>query len=277
MCIAQELVNGNTEYSPIPNTSPMQFAQNVYVTRLIERIYEANEALFRNLLITRPYRTELVYIQMGSTLADLCTATRDDDSSWNLFMHIWHELTAVPGRPPVLFSTDGIAHFMRNSVYRDPQFNIVYAHEMALPRLFLSSLSPTGYGAAAPINFVNGGAVLCTAGGNNSPRIVALELALRQGLAIAQGKAEDEIPQRDPFERGYDERVFDALRGVDVMHVGGVSRDEARALLEYWAASGLLRTSVTERVVAEKWTLGGSGVLGEMEKTTLMNMRIPWL
>jgi small subunit ribosomal protein S29 len=44
--------------------------------------------------------------------------------------------------------------------------------------------------------------------------------------------------------------------------------------MEYWAASGLLRAAVDEKKVVDVWSVGGNGVIGEMERTALMTMRI---
>ena len=46
----------------------------------------------------------------------------------------------------------------------------------------------------------------------------------------------------------------------------GLSKDEARGLMEYWAKSGILRQTVSESLVGEKWSLSGGGVVGELER-----------
>ena len=48
---------------------------------------------------------------------------------------------------------------------------------------------------------------------------------------------------------------------------------EARALMEYWAQSGVLRQRVDEKTVTAKWALAGNGVVGELERGAL-RMRI---
>lgn len=78
---------------------------------------------------------------------------------------------------------------------------------------------------------------------------------------------------RDPFEKRYDARADKALQKMEVMTLLGLSKEEARGLMEYWAASGVLRQRVDERSVAEKWALAGNGVVGEIERGALM-MRI---
>ena len=104
----------------------------------------------------------------------------------------------------------------------------------------------------------------------NTPRSPSMELAIAQREAE---KAGETVPQRDPWSKKYDDRVESVLKSVDVMRLKGVSKAEARGLLEYWAASGVLKRRVDEQVVSEKWTLSGNGVVGEMERATLLTMK----
>ncbi|KAK3061617.1 hypothetical protein LTS18_005793 [Coniosporium uncinatum] len=75
-------------------------------------------------------------------------------------------------------------------------------------------------------------------------------------------------PRWNPFVP-IDTRVLAALEGVHVQRLHGLSKDEARSVLEYYAASGLLRKQVTDKVVAENWTLSGGGIVGELEKAAV--------
>ena len=59
-----------------------------------------------------------------------------------------------------------------------------------------------------------------------------------------------------------------------MLHLAGISTAEARAIMDYWAASGLLTSEVTESAVTERWTVAGNGILGEMERASLTNMRL---
>jgi small subunit ribosomal protein S29 len=70
----------------------------------------------------------------------------------------------------------------------------------------------------------------------------------------------------EPY-RKVDQRVLNMLGGSEettVQTLRGLSRDEARGLLEYFARSGILKESITEAAVGEKWSLSGGGVVGEM-------------
>jgi small subunit ribosomal protein S29 len=77
------------------------------------------------------------------------------------------------------------------------------------------------------------------------------------------------ITPKDPFEREYDTRSEEGMKGVEVLRLRGLSKVEARGLMEYWAQSGVLRQQVDERSVTEKWALAGSGIVGEIERGAL--------
>lgn len=95
--------------------------------------------------------------------------------------------------------------------------------------------------------------------------------SLRLALGQLEGR---EAVQRDPFAK-YDERVLGVFSkgGVEVQRIGGVSKEEARGLMEYWAESGLCRSTVDEGLVGEKWCLSGGGCVGELERA-VVRMRI---
>ncbi|KAI1143226.1 mitochondrial ribosomal protein [Hypoxylon sp. FL0543] len=257
---AQELTTAATEYSTIPNSE--QFSQPVYTIKLFQAIYKANYDVLSQQRVELDHMHLPVSVNRGTTLASLANATKEPEFAWPVFQAFWKELL-LPGRPPILFSLDGLSHIMRISDYRSPAFELIHSHDLALIRLFADALGGKS-------RFPNGAAILgvCTKG--NSPAIPSMEKALEQAKAAQEGRP---IPERDPFFAKYDERVFDALKGVKVLNVSGVSKPEARSLMEYWAASGILRMRVDEKNVSEKWTLAGSGILGEMERVALYDVR----
>ncbi|KAI0854334.1 mitochondrial ribosomal protein [Daldinia vernicosa] len=259
---AQELTTAATEYSPIPNSE--QFSQPVYTVKLFQAIYKANQPILSQYKVELDHMHLPISVNRGMTLAALANATKEPEFAWPVFQAFWKELL-LPGRPPVMFALDGLSHIMRISDYRSPAFELIHSHDLSLLRLFTDALG-------GKTNFANGAAILgvCTKG--NTLVIPSMEKALEQAAAAQAGEP---IPPRDPFFAKYDERVFDALKGVKVLNLRGVSKPEARALMEYWAASGILRLRVDEKNVSEKWTLAGSGILGEMERAALYDVRSP--
>ena len=100
-----------------------------------------------------------------------------------------------------------------------------------------------------------------------------MDLMINQQLGRQIGLSEKDIPLRDPWERKYDLKGEGALEGVKVVMLRGVTKDEARGLMEYWARSGVYRGAVDEKSVVEKWVVGGHGVVGEVERVGL-EMRV---
>ncbi|KAF4581001.1 ribosomal protein DAP3 [Ophiocordyceps camponoti-floridani] len=256
-----ELTNGNTDYSPIPGTKPLRFIQPQYTLRLIEEILNVNEPVLRRLSMQKDWPA-LGPFDKDATLDHLFLNLRESEYAWPAFEAFWDELQQ-PGRPPILLFADGLTHFNVPSDYRDPTFKPVHAHQLALPKVFIDAL-------AGRTEFLNGGAAIAAISTSKTTVNISQDLALAQAEAAQNGT---EIPLRNAWERKYDELVFEALKSVSIVRVPNVSKDEGRALLEYWAASGLFKETVDARSVTEKWTLGGHGVLGEMEKVALLSLR----
>jgi small subunit ribosomal protein S29 len=243
--------------------------QPVYVLKLIQAIKRANEKVLAKTYTAHAHPELPQNIPPNTPLLKLANVAKEADGAWPVFQALWSELTAHnAARPPILLSLDGLAHAMKPSDYRSPAFDLIHSHDLALLKLFTDALG-------GAVKFPAGGAVLAATSRSNAPRVPSMELALAQREAEQRARhAEVPVPQKDAFFRGYDERVEAVLKSVQVLRVGGVDKLEARAVMEYWAASGMLRATVDERTVTEKWTLAGSGVLGEMERATLLTMRV---
>jgi small subunit ribosomal protein S29 len=162
---------------------------------------------------------------------------------------------------------------MKNSNYRTEDFELIHAHDLVLVKHFLSLISSTGPSPALP----NGGLVLYSTSASNNPTIYSFEVALKQLAARAAGVSttSPDYPLSEPY-RKIDERVAalfspgkssSAKDGqLELQQLGGLSKDEARGLMEYFAHSGILRENVSEEWVGEKWSLAGGGIVGELEK-----------
>ncbi|KAI0817626.1 mitochondrial ribosomal death-associated protein 3-domain-containing protein [Xylaria sp. FL0064] len=256
----QELTTAATEYAPIPNSE--MFSQPVYTVKLMQAIHETNQAILSQHKVQLDHMHLPISVTRNMTLAGLLNATKEPDFAWPVFQAFWKELL-LPGRPPILFSLDGLAHIMRVSEYRSPAFELIHSHDLSLVGMFADALG-------GKTSFPNGAAILGVTAKGNAPIIRSMDKAIAQATAAQKG---EKVPQRDPFFRKYDERVFDSLRGVKVLDVQGVSKTEARALMEYWAASGILRSRADEKNITENWTLAGGGVVAEMERVAFHDLR----
>lgn len=238
------------------------WSQPQYIQKLLKAVVKANPHL-NQLKLSMEHANLPRKVAKDSSLAKLAVATADNEQAWPVWNVLWKELTA-PGRPPILLTVDGIAHVMCMSKYRTPSFELIHSHDLGLVRHFMNALQGS---LALP----NGGAVLVATNGGNTPRIKSLELALTQRLAAIAGT---EAPAAAPYGKGYDARVEAVLKTVDVLQVKGVSRAEVKVLLDYWAASGMLRSRVDDASIADKWAISGNGIIGELEKTSLLSMRL---
>ncbi|KAI9744069.1 MAG: 37S ribosomal protein S23 mitochondrial [Claussenomyces sp. TS43310] len=254
---AQELTRAATDYSLLPGTTPRSYSQSSYTANWLSQIGKANNAVLSKMEITQKH-TLPIPLQSNITLARLVElGARDADIAWPVFQAFWSEITSKE-RPPILLTLDGLSHIMRDSAYRSPEYELIHAHDLAPVGFFVDYLSGTK-------QLPNGGAVLAATSKGNTPASYALSLALKQLEERQSGK---ELTKPDPFQK-LDVRSLESLQAATLMNLKGLSREEARGLMEYWAASGILRQRVDEQTVSEKWTLAGHGVIGEIERGTL--------
>ncbi|MCJ1431816.1 37S ribosomal protein S23 mitochondrial [Xylographa pallens] len=282
----QDLTIGHTEYGPLPGSSPPLYHQKTYTAALLSRLARANPIL-STLRLSQPHPSFPIPLQPNISLDRLALlGASDSEIAHPVFLALWAELSAPSTRehprPKVLLALDGLAHVMRNSAYMSPVFAPIHAHDLALVRFFTDHLS-----GAAPLP--NGGMVLAATSASNHPNVLTLQFKLQQ-IEVAQnparvaalpspiqpfltatGQEYDPVPRPQPFV-SYDDRVMQVLGGVrpeggiEVQRLEGLSREEARGLMEYWARSGMMRKEVSEGLVGEKWTVSGGGVVGELER-----------
>ncbi|KAI9782478.1 MAG: 37S ribosomal protein S23 mitochondrial [Geoglossum umbratile] len=270
---AQDLINAHTEYAPLSSTTPTQYVQRSYAASLLSRISRANATVLSKLAVSLTHRLPIP-IRPDHSLLELADfGIKDPDMAWPIFQTLWDELTSTDvARPPIMFTLDGLGHIMRDSQYRDAAFQPIHAHDLAIVRHFVDYLSGVR-------SLPNGGAFIAATSASNTPSTPSLALALSQRLHSAKALSQQTLIQRKPIQRNpfvaYDERVLQSITpDLDVAELQGLSREEAHGLMEYYAASGMLRHKVDERFVTEKWTIAGSGVVGELEKAAVAGARV---
>ena len=281
---AQDLVIGHTTYTPISDTNPTLYAQGDATAALLTRVINSNKDVLSGLKVSREHPSLGSAVKPGMKLTELVNmGTADRAIAWPVFQALWTELTATspaPGlekhfqaRPPILVTVDGLAHWMKYTEYRTPEFEPIHAHDLAFVNHFLSLLKP---GAEKP-SLPNGGALVYALSTSNKPHVYALDVALKQVEARKAGvdPKSPEFPQPDPYTYT-DKRVIDAFNApkpknakdgaLEVQTLGGLTREETRGYMEYFARSGIMREKVSDESVSEKWTLAAGGVIGELEK-----------
>ncbi|EMD61832.1 hypothetical protein COCSADRAFT_95404 [Bipolaris sorokiniana ND90Pr] len=262
---AQDLVNAHTEYAPLPDSEPLQYTQDTYTANLLQQMLKANSAFLQaTKLSTKPNLP--LPLATKATLKELVAlGVANPEVSWPVFVALWNELS-LPGRPPILLALDGLSHIMRHSEYMSAQVKPIHAHDLTLVRHFVDHLS-------GQKKFANGGVVLGATSQSNSPTSSGLDFCIQ--VAQARKVSADKVPQWNPY-KSVDARVMEALKGLhdnssdfNIIEVGGLSKEEARSIMEYYAESGMLRHRVDEGLVTEKWSLAGMGNIGELEKASV--------
>lgn len=153
------------------------------------------------------------------------------------------------------------------SKYRSADYKLIHAHQLTLVRQFLGLLFAKS-GAASP--FANGGMLVFSTTGSNTPAYPTFSLLLDQLRARAQSldPSVPGFPLPAPYSKP-DTRVLELLSGlgdIKLMELKGLSVAECKGYMEYFVRSGLLQTQITENALAEFRGLSGGGVVGELAK-----------
>ncbi|KAI9752926.1 MAG: Peroxisome biosynthesis protein pex1 [Chaenotheca gracillima] len=278
---AQEISNGHTEYSPLPKSEPTSYIQRTFVSNLLSSIAKANTNVLKTLTLSQEHNLSIPVQSNMSLDRFVSLGASDPDLAWPIYNAFWTEL-AAPGRPPVLYCLDDVDHIMHATAYLDPSLEPIHAHDLALVKHFLDHLSGIKNSAGLP----NGGLVLAATTRSNFPAIPTLKLALRQ--AEARSSQDQSSPTQrlssadsaeatqvslpfadpDPYQP-LDPRVLAAMENVPVTRVKGLDRSETRALLEYYASSGVMRERIDEAKIVKMRALSGGGLIGEIERGVL--------
>ncbi|KAG9738483.1 hypothetical protein KCU84_g7156, partial [Aureobasidium melanogenum] len=259
---AKELILGNSSYAP--SNEPGIYNQPHFTAALLGQIAKANHTVLSKLRLSRKHELSIPVQSNISLDRFAMMGAQDPEIACEIYNALWSELTAPSkdgeglSRPPVVFTIDSVAHIMRDSAYMNADVQPIHAHDLAIVKHFFNLLS-------GKQTLPNGGMIFAADSGSNRPSIPGFDHAVARNAALAQKK---EVPQWDPWVK-VDQRSIDVLNGVDVWQIKGLSREEARSIMEYYAKSGMLRQTVNENLVAEKWTLSGGGIVGELEKGTV--------
>ncbi|KAF2159043.1 hypothetical protein M409DRAFT_30462 [Zasmidium cellare ATCC 36951] len=262
---AMDLTIAHTSYQPVSTPDgKTRYVQPHFTAKILENVLNANRPLLEKLRLSGKHKIP-VQIQPDATLARLAEiGAKDPDRAWPVWQALWKELTTPSqqgeglSRPPIMFTLDAIDHIMRISAYLNAEAEPIHAHDLLLPGHFIELLS-----GREPLS--NGGIILGAVSESNRAASHTLDHAVSRNAAIQN---EQEPPAWDPYVK-YDKNVQEAMQGVGVQRLQGLSKEEARGIMEYYAHSGMLRNAVTDGLVSERWTLAGGGIIGQIEKGTV--------
>ena len=280
---AQDITNAQTAYQPLNTPDGIVYVQPHYTAKLLSNLANANQSLLSTIRLSKQHELPIP-IQPNMSLARFAElGARDPELAWPIWQALWSELTAQSSadpedglqRPPVLVTMDGVDQTMRTSAYSDADAKAIHAHDLTLVGHFMDLLS-------GQTSLTNGGMVLaatCQSNRATSPTLdYSLKLAHAQqhNSALEAGETSQSstdssaiaLPEWDPYVVK-DAKVESAMKGVQALKLQGLGKEEARGVMEYYAQSGILRATVTDGLVSEKWTLAGSGIIGQLEKAAV--------
>jgi small subunit ribosomal protein S29 len=231
----------------------------------LQQTLNANKAFFEQAKITQKHDLS-VPLPAKAKLKDLVEiGVANPEASWPAFKALWTELSH-PGRPQILLAAEGLSHIMKNSEYMSADVKPIHAHDLTIVRHFVDHLSGVK-------QLPNGGVVLAATSKSNAPASPAMDFCIK--VAEARKTQPDSVPQWNPYT-SVDSRTMEALKDLEnpkadleVIKVGGLSKEEARSIIEYYAESGMLRHQVNDGFVTEKWSLAGMGNIGELERASV--------
>ena len=274
---AQDLTNAHTSYQPITQIGETIYIQPHYTAKLLANFASANQKILEKLRLSQQHQLPIP-IQPNISLSRFVDlGAKDPELAWPIWQALWSELTAPSQsegdglkRPPVLISMDGVDKAMRMCAYLDREAKPIHAHELGLIKQFCGYLS-------GDVKLANGGMVIAATCGSNRAAAPTLDWCLKYKHVSqhnSEGSTGDQagkalpLPQWDPYVVK-DARVEAALKDVEAVKLRGLTKDEARGVMEYYAQSGLFREAVTDGMVSEKWTLAGPGIIGQLEKASV--------
>jgi small subunit ribosomal protein S29 len=278
----QDLTQGHTSYQP--DESGKLYAQPQYAANLLNTIVKANEKVLSTMQISMKHDLPMP-VQSNISLARFAElGARDPEVAHQIYVALMKELSA-PSKPdagegqyraPLLLGFDAIDHAMRLSKYLDANTNPIHAHDLAIVNTFARYMTGEN-----PLP--NGGMVLAAVSESNRAASATMDFLLDTKHGVKTNWVEprfnphtgwkaEPMPKWNPYAP-FDERVGKCLESAEAHKVEGLSKSEAKGLMEYYAMSGVLRSTITERLVSEKWSVSGGGIIGELERATV-RMRI---
>lgn len=264
---AKDLTNAQTAYQPVTAKDGAQvYIQPTFTAKLLQNIANANRELLSQLRLSKEHSLPMPVQSNISLDRFVELGARDPDLAYPIWQALWEELRTPSNaqaegqqRPPVLFTLDGLNHIMRNSAYLDADVKPIHAHDLALVRDFTRLMT------ADATELPNGAMILAAT--TESNRIAAPTLDFQIAARLAE-QGSGKAPKRDPYF-AHDARVEAALVKALILRVEGLSRRGAKAIMEYYARSGMLRSTVTDGLVSEKWVLAGGGIVGQLERASV--------
>ncbi|RVX72213.1 hypothetical protein B0A52_04417 [Exophiala mesophila] len=273
---AQDFVNNTSAYGPLRSQSAegeeQSNAEQLYIQpglakALLHRLAYSNEAVLKSLKLNHQH-PGFLRVKPTSSISDLALiGAQEQTLAVPVWEAVWKELN-TPGqdpRPPILLTVDSVDHWMGPSKYRSAEFEVIHAQQFTLVKQLTELFFSEGKTPLA-----HGGMMMMSTSGSNKPGFPSFGMLIEQFRARDKGvdPSSSAFPVPQPYSKT-DTRVtglFSKNAGVRFMDVNGSTVSESKALLEYFARSGLLHRGVTDHVVNQLRALSSGGVMGELAR-----------
>lgn len=247
-------VDSTTPYAYDARTQTFQ--QPELASQILDQFIQANSQILRspNTQLAKEIQNErLGTFAKGAPLSSLLDVGLKDKSLATEVLEVTLKVLGEQSKHPVLLAIDDFQALFCMSRYRDPQYQLIFAHHLSLPRLMLEY--------AVGKRVLAKGAVL-GAISNTDARFLA-PLPLKEALGIVEPGA------ASLYERRNKDIVFysSGIKGLQVpskMQIG-----EAASMFDVWVQNNALHTPATDSLFMGKY-VEASGNPRELVKAGLL-------
>lgn len=233
----EELVNSSWPYQLDADSN--EWRQNEYVSSLLGRINSANANVLQLQNLSRELNFDRHMISSKASLSKLLDIGVQDSAVAHEVLLAFLDEMDIEGRPPMLLTLDNISITSIPSKYRNPDFDAIHPHDLAIVKLFNSYLNGSK-------SLRNGAVMACTS---------SLPTCSPKALNIALG-----LERQNPFET-VDPRIGSSIVGAKVVEVGKYTAPESKSIISHYASAGLVRgltaDKITDSIARQKALMGG--------------------
>ncbi|KAG8691658.1 Class II abasic (AP) endonuclease [Ceratobasidium sp. 423] len=231
-------VDSTTPYAYDPRTKTFQ--QPELAAQILGQFIAANSGILLspNTQITKDIQNErLGTFSRGTPLSVLLNVGQKDQSLATEVLEVALEVLGGQNKHPILLAIDDFQALFCMSRYRDPQYQLIFAHHLSLPKMILEY--------AVGKRVLAGGAVV-GALSNTDPRFLA-PLPLKEALGMVQPET------ASPYDRRNKDVAFYAS-GIKSLPVPSkMQLGEAASMFDVWVKNNALHTPAKDSLFLSKW------------------------
>ncbi|CAE6506017.1 unnamed protein product [Rhizoctonia solani] len=229
-------VDSTTPYAYDPRTKTFQ--QPELAAQILGQFTAANSGILSKIQITKGIENErLGTFSKGAPLLDILNVGQKDQSLATEVLEVALEVLGGQDQYPVLLAIDDFQALFCMSRYRDPQYQLIFAHHLSLPRIILEY-------AVGKRHLARGAVVGALS--STDPRFLA-PLPLKEALGMVQSGSVS------PYDRRNKDVTFYAS-GIKSLPVPSkMQLGEAASMFDVWVKNNALHTPAKDSLFLSKW------------------------